>query len=369
MKKLLLVVLFGLCCTSTIAYSEFAAQLMEGKYDVNTLFPNGSGSLYHKNGQLRAKWSTKTGAIEEGFYDENGNIVKDGPYRYYYGNGQLSEEGMIKNGKPDGLWKAYYPSGVLQSESSFKNGISGYGISKLYYENGKIAMEMESEGYMITDGKVTAYFKHYYPNGQLKQEFFIKDNVSDGLEKEYDERGNLIAEQIWRNGKKEGISTYYYEDGSKEEIPYVNDVHNGLSKLYHPNGQLAAESYVIDGVQEGLMKNYYPDGALMAEGYVKKGKPDGIIKQYYPSGKLLQLITLKEGILDGVSKEYYEDGKIRFEAIYQNGDGKGKEYYENGKIKSEITYKNGQRNGPMKSYDEEGKLISVQEYKEGEPLE
>ena len=36
--------------------------------------------------------------------------------RYFYPNGELSSEGVMKHGKPDGYWKAYHPNGMIKSE-------------------------------------------------------------------------------------------------------------------------------------------------------------------------------------------------------------------------------------------------------------
>jgi len=424
MKKLFVAILFGFIFCSHSVHSEFFSQIIDGKYNVNTLFPNGSGSVYHKNGQLRAKWSTQTGSVEAGFYDENGNIVKDGPYRYYYDNGQLSEEGIIKNGKPDGIWKAYYPNGVLQTEITFKNGVSGYGLSKAYYKDGKLALEMNSQDALISNGKVTASAKLYYPNGQLRQEFFMKDNIGDGPEKEYYENGNLKAERMWKNGKMDGISkyydengnidllitfkeglkdgikrtyykngkpdtisyfkkdkedgifTYYYENGNLEsEVTWKNGKRNGVQKAYYENGNIRQISEMVNNETVGVVKTFYPNGSIQQianlTGISSIGNigpaTSGIIKSYYENGQLQQEVKLKNGQPDGLNKEYYDDGSLRMEIVFDNGNGQGKEYYKSGKIKSEIIYQNGKRNGPVKTYDKQGNLISIQEYKNGQP--
>ena len=44
----------------------------------------------------------------------------DGPFKIYYPNGQVSSEGVIKDGKPDGSWITYYVTGVKKSEGKRK---------------------------------------------------------------------------------------------------------------------------------------------------------------------------------------------------------------------------------------------------------
>ena len=43
-----------------------------------------------------------------------------------------------------------------------------------------------------------------------------------------------------------------------------------------------------------------------------------------------------------------------------------KEFYENGQIKTIGVYLNGLQEGEWKTYDEKGKIIKVENYKEGE---
>mgnify|MGYP000011386335 CR=1 FL=1 len=47
--------------------------------------------------------------------------VQNGPVRILYPNGQISSEGIVKDGKPDGIWKTYYVTGILKSEGKRTN--------------------------------------------------------------------------------------------------------------------------------------------------------------------------------------------------------------------------------------------------------
>lgn len=57
------------------------------------------------------------------------------------------------------------------------------------YPNGNIAYEIECvNGY--PEGKQ----KHYFINGQINEEYLFKHNLTYGLTREWDEKGNLINE-------------------------------------------------------------------------------------------------------------------------------------------------------------------------------
>src|SRR3989339_1931665 len=47
--------------------------------------------------------------------------LADGYQKFIYGNGQVSSEGTIRNGKPDGLWISYHVNGKVKSEGLRRN--------------------------------------------------------------------------------------------------------------------------------------------------------------------------------------------------------------------------------------------------------
>ena len=51
---------------------------------------------------------------------KNGN--KEGPWEFYYKNGQVEEKGDYKNGKREGPWVYYLDNGQLGSKGDYKNG-------------------------------------------------------------------------------------------------------------------------------------------------------------------------------------------------------------------------------------------------------
>ena len=48
-------------------------------------------------------------------------INSNGFNRFFYPNGQVSSEGLMRDGKPDGYWKTYYVTGIIKSEGKRAN--------------------------------------------------------------------------------------------------------------------------------------------------------------------------------------------------------------------------------------------------------
>jgi len=123
-----------------------------------------------------------------------------------------------------------------------------------------------------------------------------------------------------------------------------------------------------DGKIHGYMKEFYPNGNLKGEMTFENGIPNGPVKTYYEDGTLETTGTYKNAKKDGLSVKYYKDGLVSKIIFKEDMPVMRKTYYPNGNLKTELPFAGGMPNGMAKTYDENGKLISVQEFKDGEPV-
>jgi antitoxin component YwqK of YwqJK toxin-antitoxin module len=91
-------------------------------------------------------------------------------------------------GKHDEVIIKYYPSGKIQKETTYKNNVK--------------------EG----------MYKEYDESGTLMVEANYKDDKRDGIYKRYNENGNLMIEGNYKNGE-EVSETCYDEQGNKKQCP------------------------------------------------------------------------------------------------------------------------------------------------------
>lgn len=96
---------------------------------------------------------------------------------------------------------------------------------------------------------------------------------------------------------------------------YKDDVPQGMVREYYHNGKLRNETPYTDGHIDGLVRSYFEDGTLSLQVPYVYGKKEGIERIYYPSGKL-QSETKYDSGLPEYSKKYNEDGT---EATDQEG--------------------------------------------------
>ncbi len=146
--------------------------------------------------------------------------------------------------------------------------------------------------------------------------------------------------------------------------------------------------------KDTLFKEYYPGGEkLKFEGRIHNGKMTRTWKTYYESGKIKNSVNYSDGELDGEAYFYYESDEniVKAEAefdndlmtgtyyeFYLNGtqkskieyddgeaDGEAKFFYPNGKLKIEGEYKNNLKHGNWTYFDEKGKKIGKEKWKNG----
>lgn len=86
---------------------------------------------------------------------------------------------------------------------------------------------------------------------------------------------------------------------------------------YYENGKVKSEYSVIDGKYDGLSKVYYEDGSLMMVINYRKGVPVDTSKFYF-DGCLHDVIVYKDGVF--VKREIYnKDGSVAYRTIIVDG--------------------------------------------------
>ena len=348
-------------------------------------------------------------------------IPKAGFTIFYYPNGKVSSEGLLKNGKPDGYWKSYNEDGTVKSEGNRKN-FELDSLWKFYNQDGKVLVEINYKSGRKSGLKTTwldketikenfrddikeGYTRYYYPDGKLKQEIPFVKGIEQGFGKEYGSDGTIITLTEYKrgfivdrlrinrkdgNGKRQGRWYNFYDLGSlKSEVTYRDDKKNGYLKEYAENGDLLKISKYADDVilpeAEEIQKlevqnEYYPDGKIRISAMFRNGIPEGIKREYAADGKIEKAYLYKNGVITGEGivkedgnreghwKDFYPDGSLKAEGNYDNGKqtGEWKYYHANGKIEQTGKFnKQGKSEGIWKWYFESGQLLKEENYRNG----
>jgi len=255
--------------------------------------------------------------------DRNG--LKQGRWKFFHGNGLVKLDGVYKDDKKHGYFKEYDEKGQLLTVKKYSNDVEE-----------KEAPELASLS-VKTD---------YYPSGKVKTVASYNGNVPEGVRREYDEDGKIVAGYFFKKGIMQGEGIID-EEGNRD----------GFWREYYEDGSIRSEGSYDKGVPTGQWKYFYANGKIEQQGkYGKRGKPDGSWNWYYEDGTLQREQSFISGLEDGDYLENDETGKMIVKGQYIEGLEEGEWIYDFGQYKETGSYRGGLRNGIWKSYYPEGNL-------------
>lgn len=180
------------------------------------IFPFISSAQDNEEGQRPkyAPWGEK----HKNMSDEKG---KQGEWRYYTRDRILLYSITYKNDVKHGPSTKYYSSnGIVREEANFYYGIRD-GEYKSYHSNGQLS----AEGSYKENKKTGSWITYYKSSGEKKSEGSYLGNKKDGLWSYYNSKGIKIMQGSFKAGEKEGEWTVYDSDGKVTEISkYSNGV-------------------------------------------------------------------------------------------------------------------------------------------------
>ncbi|MEO7045430.1 MAG: hypothetical protein ABI091_09020 [Ferruginibacter sp.] len=217
-------------------------------------------------------------------------------------------------------------------------------------------------------GKKNGLWTYYYDNGQVKEKTNAINGLANGLAEGWFDNGNKRYNEKYIDGKVNGIQTIYYYNGKvKSIINYKDDLKNGIQKYFDYKGQLSSTQTTVDDKLEGNYKSYYPNGAVKNEVNYIADKEEGTYKSFYQSGKLYAQGEYKNDKRQGLWIFYYESGAVSQKTSYQDDDitGDYSEYYENGQVSAKGAYYKKKIDGTLENFDEDGKKYVDYVYEKG----
>jgi len=112
----------------------------------------------------------------------------------------------------------------------------------------------------------------------LAQAGSLRPGSPDRIVQVFDERGTLLSETTYRNGRKTGPFLSFWPDGGpRVKTFYAEDVIEGEYRAWHPNGQLALRKRYVAGRESGLQQAWTEEGELYLNFEVRNGRHFGLI--------------------------------------------------------------------------------------------
>lgn len=165
------------------------------RYSDNSFAADGKYLEYHPSGKPFIEGQFKAGRHE-------------GTWTYYFENGQVNRKVVYHNGKLDGAWEVHHADGSLAAKRAFKDGLRD-GEWVTFDATGK--QPLAEEHYV--NGKKDGVWKVWFPNGQQKQQLTYKLGNLNGLNTEWNDKGQKLIEANFADDKLNGTATRYLPDG------------------------------------------------------------------------------------------------------------------------------------------------------------
>ena len=182
------------------------------------------------------------------------------------------------------------------------------GVWEARYPNGQLRYIGQ-----FSQGKPVGEFKYFYESGKLRATNNFETNGLKAYHKAYAENGLLVAEGIYFDQKKDSIWRFYSDIDGKllSEDEFADNLQHGISRTFFPDSGIPAEITTWQhGKKHGSWKSYFPDGMLKAEGFFKEDQPDGPIVFYHPDGKVFIRGNYHLGLKTGVWETFDEQGNL-----------------------------------------------------------
>lgn len=152
--------------------------LVENPVSEDSLFLNKStGVTYYQNQPFTGRAISKYDNDSLALLIEYVNGKKDGCYKKFFPNGELSYDATYTNGKLNGKSRTWWSNGKLRTESSFTDGVPD-GIQLQYYKPGLLFKKIN-----LAMGKEEGLQQSWRENGKLYNNYEAKNGRIYGLKR------------------------------------------------------------------------------------------------------------------------------------------------------------------------------------------
>lgn len=183
------------------------------------------------------------------------------------------------------------------------------------------------------------------------------DRPLNGEALDYHDSGAIKTKAYFRNGlltKK--VLSYSEARLNFQDSAYDNDLLNGLTTILDDDGRLMMRAWFVNGKLQGPME-IYEEGILQARFMYARGGREGEAVLYnIKTGKVSGIEHYHADKRHGRAKYYDDEGRLVSEIDYRNGkvDGEKIDYYPSGAIMQRASFHKDVMHGEMVGFFENG---------------
>lgn len=285
-----------------------------------------------------------------------------------------------------------------------------------YFPNGQVKQYLD-----VVNSRANGNYSEWHENGYLKLECTVvggeadltpeamRNWLFDDTCQAWDACGNLVASIQYQMGALEGLSLYFYPDGTvKRRTPFSQNEAHGLDEIYRPDGSLRESNWYEKGIRHGAALHYWEGGEIASDELYDKGKlasgryydcqgkliaqvdngqgtralfddhtmrqleeikdgvAEGEVKRFDEAQRLSNMYHIKNGMRHGDELVYYPKGDMRPKLLvtwYEDKmHGLAKTWYDNGNLECQREMSHNMRNGVSSAWYSDGSLMLMEEY-------
>jgi antitoxin component YwqK of YwqJK toxin-antitoxin module len=323
----------------------------------------GISYYYFEDGKLRSEVSYVNGK-RQGLSKEYNNEGTIQSLKYYH-NGYLTDKEEInridKNGIKQGIWKDFYPDGKLKTERSYRDDMLD-GLYKEFNTKGNLVLVLKYEGGQVVAENISEEESieirdEYDERNRIVRSGPYRQNIPIGIHRVYDPEGNIIESTTYDNNGNKIAEGIVDEEGKKQ---------GSWTDLY-PEGEKKSDGQYVDNYRVGRWKFYRKNGQIEQTGEYRQGRPNGLWLWYYEGGEPLREESFFNGREDGTLVEFSRTGKIITQGDFIDGEKEGGWYYRVGDHIEVGGYITGLRDGRWKHFYSDSTLKFEGYYIQGNP--
>ncbi len=315
---------------------------------------------WHSNGQLKIEATVIGGTADVGagaqknwlfdgraqIWDEVGRLqaqifyskgAMEGPTLHFYPTGQIQRKMIYAQNELEGIVTEYYPDGEIEATTQYKRGVKngasyGYWTAKQvrYVENYQNGLLLDGQ-YYFSDGTLTSEvragsgYQALFNKTILEKMVEHRRGKAEGVVKIYFPNGDLKTIYQVKNGHKQGEEIEYYARDERDEpgdhhlpkisIPWDRDMISGIVKTWYNTGKLQSQRELSRNKRAGTSLGWYQDGGLM---YMEEYEEDKLTRgQYHKKNLKDPISTIVNG--NGFATLYDEVGVLLRKVQYIKG--------------------------------------------------
>ena len=224
---------------------------------------------------------------------ENLGFPRDGKYEVLFpGTKQVQISGDFVNGLRHGFWKEFWPNGQIKQDYEWKEGL----------KDGP-ELDWREDGVQVCDGvniegRRKGTWTWWHGNGEYAYAFHHDDEGKTHGEYKWDlEDGSKRARGEYWHGTRHGKWEWWQEKAHGHvERDYYRGQHSGVSKAWFHSGEVSYDkSFSAEFVQHGTQTVFYEDGSPKSKEEFVDGLKVGIQSTWDENGKQVD-VTYVEGL-------------------------------------------------------------------------